>query len=173
MINEYLTVKEISRKVNMTMRNVRKIVSKLKNEKSESLIHKDKNNNWLIHHLLLPNFKRKRNKKESYYAITIDPSGDYTEKEIDEVFNYVVDKIDQTDLEFHYSIEKKIKDGKNHIHCFTNSIERKKLITALHLGFSKMSYFQSVIFDLDGWKNYITKTGTAIKMIKKNNENGK
>ena len=166
MINEYFTVKEISRKVNMTMRNVRKIISKLKDEKNETLLHKDKNNSWLIHHLLLPNFKRQRNKKERYYAISIDPSNDFSEKEIDEVLNYVLEKNDQSDLEFHYSIEKKQKDGKNHIHCFTNSIEKRKLIRALHLGFSKMSYRQNVIFDLEGWKNYITKTGTIIKTIK-------
>lgn len=167
MVNEYLTVKEISRSVNMTMRNVRKIVSKLKEDKNEVLIFKDNNDNWRIHHLLLPNFKRQRTKKERYYALTIDPYGDYSHKEIDEVLGYVLGHIEQDDLEFHYSVETKIKDGKNHIHCYTNCNERKKLITFLHLGFSKMSYYQSSIFDLDGWKNYITKTGTEIKLIKK------
>ena len=167
MTNEYLTVKEISRSVNMTMRNVRRIVSKLKEDKSEALIFKDKNDNWRIHHLLLPNFRRQRTKKENYYALTIDPSGNYSEKEIDEVLSFVLGQIDQTDLDFHYSIETKVKDGKNHIHCYTNSRERKKLIACLHIGFSQMNYFQSAIFDLEGWKNYITKTGTEIKSIKK------
>jgi hypothetical protein len=164
--NEYLTVKEISKSVKMTMRNVRKIVSNLKENKGDALMHKDKNDNWQIHHLLLPEFKRKRNKKEHYYAISIDPSGNYTEKEIEEVLSFVLGQIDQIDLEFHYSVEKKLKDVKNHIHGFTNCTDKKKLITNLHLGFSKMSYFQSSIFDLQGWKNYITKTGTKIKTIK-------
>ena len=173
MMNEYLTVKEISRSENMTMRNVRKIVSKLNKEKGEALIFKDRNDTWRIHHLLLPNFKRQRSKKEQYYAVSIDPSGDYTKKEIDEVLRFVLGQIDQFDLLFYYSIEQKVKDGKNHIHGYTNCGQKKKLISALHMGFSRMSYYQSEIFDLNGWKNYITKTGTEIKLIKKNNDDEK
>ncbi len=165
MINEYMTVKEISLKVNMTMRNVRKIIASLITEKSELMIHKDKNNSWQVHHLLIPHFQRKRNKKERFYALSIDPSCNHTEKEIDEVLKFALDEIDQIDLEFYYSIEQKVKGGKNHFHCYTNCRQKKKLITALKFGFSKMSYMESVIFDLEGWKNYITKTGTKIKMI--------
>ena len=170
-MNEYLKVWQISQHYKQTPRNVRKIAMELSKEKSEELIHKDINGEWQVHKLLLGQFKPQRSRKEKSYALTIDPIVSLSEREIDEIMKFVVSKVDNPNVEIHYTIEdskleENIFKGKKHIHCIINCSQRKKMLEAFRLGFSNVSYRECDIFDLAGWKNYITKDGSQIKTIK-------
>jgi len=169
--NEYLKVWQISMLYKQTPRNVRRIITELVKEKSEELVHKDSNGEWQVHKLLLKKFKPQRERKEKVYALTLDPIVNMTENEIDEIMKFVVSQLNDPNVEINYTIEQsKVMDekfkGKNHIHCVVNCNQRKKLLQSLKLGFSKLSYKQDEIFDLNGWKNYITKVGSQIKTVK-------
>lgn len=170
---EYLNVQEISKKFKVTSRNVRRIISELAKEKSEELLFKDSTNRWQVHRLLLPKFKPQRVRKQKFYALSIDPPNSYTTKEIDEIMEFVFTRMENQNLEINYVVEKKKSNGNYHLHCFINCNQRKKLIENLKLGFSAISYHQTEIFDLEGWKGYITKDGNLIKTIKQEKDESK
>jgi hypothetical protein len=164
--NEYSTVKEISLKYDMSARNVRKIISKLTDNCSETTLYKNKNHEWQVHHLLVPKFKPQRTRKNKYYALSIDPCGKYTEKDINVVMRFVYGEMNDDALELNYVIEQKKSNNQNHLHCFVKCTNKKKLLDLLKLGFSRISYHESVIFDLEGWRGYITKDGSQITTLK-------
>lgn len=165
--NEYLKVKEISIKYNMSARNVRRIISKIAENYSEAMLYKDKNNQWLIHHLLIPKFKPKRVRKSNcYYALSFDPCANYTNSDIDVVMKFVCEQMGSEELEINYVIEQKLSNNRNHLHCYVKCSNKKKLIDCFKLGFSQISYHESKIFDLNGWKQYITKDGGQITTLK-------
>lgn len=167
--NEYKTVKEISTKFDMSTRNVRRIISKLTDNCSEATLYKDKNHEWQIHHLLVPKFKPQRTRKNKYYALSVDPCANYTKSDIDVVMRFVYEQMGDDVLEINYVVEQKKSNNQNHLHCYVKCSNRKKLIECFKLGFSRISYHESVIFDLNGWKQYITKDGSQIITLKKTN----
>jgi hypothetical protein len=59
---EYYLVNEISKIKKMTARNVRAIIDKLDKEKNDFMIRKSNDGVWEVHHLMLYNFDRKREK---------------------------------------------------------------------------------------------------------------
>ena len=163
---EYLSVIEVGKKFKMTTRNVRRIVNNLSKEKNEYLLYKDSLNRWMIHEILLHNFKRQRVKKEKYYALTIDPFLNYTVKDINTIMNFVYSKINDPETEINYTIEMKKANGKNHLHCYIKSNVKDKIIELIKLGFSRVSYKETPIYDLGRWKQYITKDGSPINSLK-------
>lgn len=170
--NEYLTVKEISLKYNISARNVRRIISKLTDECSEATLYKNRNHEWQVHHLLVPKFKPQRIRKNKYYALSVDPCANYTKSDIAVVMRFVYEQMNDDSLELNYVIEQKKSNNQNHLHCFVKCSNKKKLLDFFKLGFSRISYHESMIFDLEGWKEYITKDGNQITTLK-NEENGK
>lgn len=164
---EYLTVREISDNHKMSTRNVRRIITTLEEEKNKYMIYKDANGDWLIHRLLLPKFKPQRIRKEKYYALSIDPCTNYTITDIDKIMDFVVSNTSDSNLEINYVIEQKKSNNQNHLHCYVKCSKKKKLIESIKLGFSKASYKQNDIFDLNGWKDYMSKEGNKITTIKK------
>lgn len=165
--NEYMNVKEISLITEQSTRNVRRIIKKLEGEVAKELLHQDKNNNWKVHHLLLKKFKPQRVRKNKYYALSIDPCHNYSENEIDEILKFVMEQMDDPSFELNYVVEQKKANNQNHIHCYVKCSSKKKLLQCIRLGFSKVSYHQSGIFDITGWKNYITKDNNNVKTLKK------
>ena len=164
--NEYLTTKEISIKYDMTTRNVRKIISKLTESCSEATLYKNKNGEWQVHHLLVPRFKPQRKRRNKYYALSIDPCAKYSESDINVVIKFVYEQMNDDSLELNYVIEQKKSNNQNHLHCFVKCPDKKKLLDLFKLGFSRISYRESIIFDLEGWKGYITKDGSQIITLK-------
>lgn len=164
--NEYLTVKDISEKYMMSTRNVRRIINTLEDNCSEATLYKDKNNHWQIHSLLVPKFRPQRTRQNKYYALTVDPCYKYTNKDIDEIMKFVFDQLGDDKSEFNYVIEQKKANGHSHIHSYVKCTNKKKLLNCFRLGFGQLSYHESVIFDLVGWKQYITKDGSQIKTLK-------
>lgn len=164
--NEYLTVKEISSKYEMTTRNVRRIISSLTDNCSETMLHKNKNGEWRVHHLLAPKFKPQRTRKNKYYALSIDPCTDYSKSDIDVVMKFAYEQMGDDVLEINYVVEQKKSNNRNHLHCYVKCSNKKKLINCFKLGFSQISYRESVIFDLNGWKDYIKKDGSQIITLK-------
>jgi transcriptional antiterminator len=164
--NEYLKVKEIAQITNQSTRNVRRILSKLKDEKNnELLLKKDKDNIWAIHHLLLPKFSPKRIKKNKYYALSFDPCSNYEVNDIEKIMQFVFDKLGLENAEINYVIEQKKENGKNHLHCFVKCENKRKLLQTIRLGFAQINYKQTPIYDLQGWKEYITKQNNTIKKL--------
>ena len=80
---------------------------------------------------------------------------------------FVYEQMDDHTLEINYAIERKKSDGLNHVHSFVKCSNKKKLIKCIRLGFGKISYRETPIFDLTGWKSYITKYGAEIITITK------
>jgi hypothetical protein len=165
--NEYLTVKDISEKYMMSTRNVRRIITTLENKYSEETLYKDKNNHWQVHHLLVGKFKPQRMRKNKYYAVTIDPTYNYTSKDIDVIMIFVLDQLDDDTAEINYVVEQKKANEHNHIHSYVKCSNKRKLINSFRFGFGQLSYHESIIFDLNGWKQYITKDNNIVKTLKK------
>ena len=170
--NEYFTVSEVSKKFDVSARNVRKIIGSLETDTSNLLLHKDKKHRWLIHRLLLPKFKPQRKKKNKYYALTIDPCMNLSQSDIHKTMNFIVEKVEDNTLELNYTIETKKSHGQNHIHCFIKCKEKKALLEFMKLGYGKMNYYESVIYDLNGWREYITKENKNLTTILKKEQNG-
>ncbi|PHS60327.1 MAG: hypothetical protein COB12_13410 [Flavobacterium sp.] len=167
--DEYLSVTEVSKIHGVSPRNIRRISNNIVNSTNTSLLGKDRNGYWLIHRLLLPRYKPQRVRRQKYFALTIDPCYYYSAKDIDEIMKFVVDNSLDKDTEINYTIEKKKANDQNHLHCYCMCKNRKNLIQLIKIGFSKVSYHQAEIYDLEGWKNYIIKDGGKIKTIIKNN----
>ncbi|MBF2710009.1 hypothetical protein [Flavobacterium soyangense] len=164
--NEYKNVKEVSQLTSQSTRNVRRIIKRLEDEVGKELLHQDNNNMWMIHNLLLGRFKPQRIRTDKYYALSVDPCYNYSEKEIDEVMKFVMEQMSDKTTEINYVIEQKKANNQNHIHCYVKCSNKKKLMQCIRLGFSQVSYCQTGIFDLAGWKKYITKDNNNIKTIK-------
>jgi hypothetical protein len=164
--NEYLDVKTISQITKQSARNVRRIIKKIENEVSNELLHQDNNNCWLIHRLLLGRFKPQRIRTDKYYALSIDPCHHYSESEITEILQFVCAQMKDENLEINYVVEQKKSNDQNHIHCYVKCGNKRKLLESIRLGFSTVSYKQTSVFDLEGWKRYITKDGSAIATLK-------
>lgn len=164
--NEYLDVKTISKETNQSARNVRRIIKKIEYEVSTELLHQDKNNCWLIHRLLLGRFKPQRIRTNKYYALSIDPCHHYSESEINEILKFVFEQMKDDKLEINYVVEQKKANGQNHIHSYIKCDNKRKLLESIRLGFSTVSYKQTPVFDLEGWKRYITTDGSSITTLK-------
>lgn len=168
---EYLKVFDIVCIHLQSARNVRRIINELVKKKSSNLLYKDTNGEWNIHRLLLPYFKPKRRKPMRYFALTIDPVQSYSKDEINEIMLYVCDTFHK-DVEVNYVIEAKKATGKNHLHCFVQCNQKKKFIESMKLAFSSISYYESKIFDLEGFKAYLRKDGQEIMNITKTKLHG-
>ena len=119
-----------------------------------------------MHRMLLNRFKPQRVRKQSYYALTIAPCANYSESDIDVIMQFIADNVGSDNIEINYSVEQKKANNQKHVHCYITSGKKKKIIELATLGFSSVSYKEAEIYDLEGWKNYITKDGSQIKTIK-------
>jgi hypothetical protein len=169
MINkEYLTVNDVSKYYKTTTRNVRRIISVIKDEANINMLMKNNDNTWLIHHLLLPKFRPQRKRESKYYALTIRPSSDYSKKVLDEMMMFIFSQFADSELEINYTIECSEKNSfYNHIHCYVKTKGKRDLIRQFRELFYKLDYKQSSIYDLENWKKYITKEGSPIIQLKK------
>jgi hypothetical protein len=165
---EYYTVNEVSKHYQTTSRNVRRIIYALKEDSNENLLRKDNNDIWEIHQLLLPKFKPQRIRKCKYYALTIYPTDNYSPKVITKMMRFICNNSSDTKLEMNYSIEaSKNKDFHHHMHCYIKSNKKRELMKLIRESFYKIDYKVAEIYDLEGWKNYITKEGTQIITLNK------
>ncbi|OMP30647.1 hypothetical protein [Mangrovimonas sp. DI 80] len=165
---EYLNVAQLSKESGMTTRHVRTIIKELSQSKSNDLIRKDKHNKWEVHHLLKSKFKRKRKSKQKYFALSFQTYSGYTPSEIKTILKSVFDRIDDVNLELHYTIEMKKSNNKPHVHSYVATTKKRELFQTLKLLFANLSYHESKIFDLTRWKGYMTKDGHSITTLKRN-----
>ncbi len=164
---EYLTVNDISKQTDMSSRNVRRIINAIEKNHSKELIHKDNNQQWQIHHILMSKFKPQRKRLKKYYALTIDPTTAYSNEDIHKLMKYIVDNMETGSVELNYVIEKKKgSDQRNHIHAFVRCSNKKRLIELIRMAFSTVSYHTADVFDLYGWESYITKENNNITTLK-------
>jgi hypothetical protein len=167
-VNDYKTVVDVSTITEQSTRNVRRIIDRIKDEVDSNLLFKDEEKNiWNIHKDLLYKFKPQRIRANKFYALNIDPCESYSAKDLHEIIKNVIDKMGDTKTEINYTIErKKKKPFLNHLHCFVKCNNKRKLIQNFRIAFSKVSYQQGAIFDLESWKGYITKENNEIKTLK-------
>lgn len=166
-VNDYITVIEVSRITQQSTRNVRRIINRIKDEVDSNLLFKDvEQSTWNIHKDLLHKFKPQRIRANKFYALTIDQCVSYSEKDLHEIMKYVIELMGDTQTEIHYVVEQKKANNQNHIHCFVKCSNKRKLIQNFRMAFSTVSYHQSAIFDLESWKGYITKENHEIKTLK-------
>jgi hypothetical protein len=123
-----------------------------------------------VHNLLLSNFTPQRIRTDNYYALSIDPCN-YSESEIDVVMRFVLEQWVVVSWDKLCCWTKESKQSKSSTLLCMWSVLTKKFIHYIKLGFSKVSYHQSAIFDLRNWIDYITKDGNLIKTLKINKMN--
>jgi hypothetical protein len=158
MQKEYYSTSEISNLLNLSVRHVRRLVTKKEKEiKNKYLIHKDKNGDWRIHELLTSHFTPKNILKSKYYAFSFDPISSYSEDELHEIMKYIMNSSHEFVSEINYVIHQKNKNQLNHVHMYLKSSNRNKFISTVREALGEISYKQNAIFDLDGWKGYMNK----------------
>lgn len=163
----YLTVPEISQRQDMSTRQVRNILRGLNEFGNESMIYKDHNGSWQVLNSLERYFKRKRAKgKRTYYALSFDIPKGVAVDDIHEMMLYAFELVDDPDAEIHYVVEMKKKNIEPHIHSYYKCASRKRMKEAVNTAFSGTNYHQAKVFDLEGWKGYMTKDGLTITTIK-------
>ena len=166
---EYLTVNDISKHYKTTSRNVRRIASKLQEDKNEYLIYKY-DGQWKVHHLLLAKFKPQRLRTSKYYALTIRPNIKYSREVLKEMMKMVYKECNDDTLEINYTIEEsKRLDNHHHIHCYIKTKRKRELTKHIKDMFFKIDYKQNNIYDLESWIGYITKGGSPIITLKNYN----
>jgi hypothetical protein len=167
-VNDYKTVVDVSNITYQSTRNVRRIIDRIKDEVDSNLLFKDEEfGTWKIHKDLMYKFKPQRIRANKFYALNIDPCDSYSAKDLHKIMKEVIDMMGDTSTEINYTIEKKKKEPfLNHLHCFVKCNNKRKLIQNFRIAFSKVSYHQSAIFDLESWKGYITKENNEIKTLK-------
>lgn len=167
-VNEFISVSEMSAMQGMTSRNVRKIISRIKPDKTDDQMYKDTIGNWWIHESQKDNFIRKHAKPEPvYYAITLDVPVLMNEGGIRTAMAFALDQLNDPDAEINYVIERKLANNLPHIHGYYKCNSTAKMKKALRTAFSSPNYYHTKVFDLDGWVSYITKDGSPIIELKK------
>ncbi len=168
MNKEYYYTNEIASLKKMTTRNVRIIINRLKEEKGSWLIHKDRNNCWKVHHLLLPSFNKVRQKTSRYLSINFDLPKTYKRNEITDAMESILNE-DLETLTLYHTVERKKANGIYHIHGFFDKrIGKRKVLKAIRDSFGSVAHKTDEIYDLERWKKYITKDGNPIIKLKRN-----
>ena len=158
MQKEYYSTSEISNLLDLSVRHVRRLITKKEKEiKNKHLIHKDKNGDWRVHELLISHFKPKNILKSKYYAFSFDPISSYSEDELHEIMKFIMNSSHEFVSEINYVIHQKNKNQLNHVHMYLKSSNRNKFISTVREALGEISYKQNAIFDLDGWKGYMNK----------------
>jgi DNA-binding transcriptional regulator YhcF (GntR family) len=161
-LKEYLTKRELALELKISTKTVQRRLDEINKQGSTKLIQKDSAGRWLIHRLAVPKFKKAKEKE--YKAITIDTECDYSYKDLSEVIYYIFDKI-RGKLDLNYTIETKRKDAKPHIHCYLTKEQTKPFIDQLKL-LVDCDYKITDVFDLEGWRAYISKETPIITLTK-------
>jgi hydroxymethylpyrimidine pyrophosphatase-like HAD family hydrolase len=162
---EYLTVNEIIKKTQLSSRHVRRIINQLSSSYNSLYLYKDDNEIWKIHNTLEWRFRPIRNRKTKYYALTIDPCSKYSEMDLHKIMSFVFEQMGTDSLEINYTIESKKATGVNHLHCYVKCNNKKRLLDVIRIAFSELSYHEAIVYDLEGWKAYMTKENKKITTL--------
>ncbi len=165
--DNYLTVTDLSRIHGLGERQIRKMIDKIKPTTTPQLIWKDANNRYMVHPILTSRFKRVRKPVQKYYALTVSPSYEYTEKDLHQIMDYVIRKMEGA-VEVNYTVETNKTDNRNHLHCYINCNQRRNLMRLIKEGLDKINFCSKHIHDLEKWRQYMTKSGGKITTLKKN-----
>lgn len=155
---EYFTTKEIAIETNQTTRNVRYILNKL--DVPPTMLFKDSNGTYQVHHLLLPRFASVVTGKEKCYALSFDILNTKSNVDIIKIMNHIINEL--KDIEIKYSIE--IKDnGMKHIHSMILGVSKTKMKEKIRKYFhEKTRVYVMGIYDKQGWLKYISKESPII-----------
>lgn len=160
---EYYNTNEVAKLFNISTKTVLRRLKEFNDESESKLITKDNTGNWLIHKLALPRFKP-TTKEIQYTALTIDTEIDYNYKDLHKVVTDIFEII-KGKVELNYSVELKVKDFKPHIHFYFPSDQFRKIFKELKT-LLDFSYRTTPVFDLQGWKDYISKETKIITLSK-------
>jgi hypothetical protein len=164
--NEYLRVDDIAKQQKITMKTVRNKIQKLIGLVPNGKIIKDNNDNWRIHYSIKEMFKPERVHKLKYTAFTIDPVYNYSYEDLLKIVSWINGNINENDFELNFSIEPKKANNRLHLHFYFKKSVSGKFLKSAKLAFHDMNYHSTEIYDLDGWKNYISKENKIITLKK-------
>jgi hypothetical protein len=160
---EYLTTKEIAISTNQTTRNVRYIINKL--DVPKSMLYKDNNDTYMIHHLLLPYFAPKVTGTLKEYAVSFDILNTSSDDDIKKIMEYMGELLPK--LKMQYSIEAKQNEMK-HIHSIVSGVSKTELKEKIRLCFHENTRVYTMgIYDKQGWQKYISKESPIITLKQK------
>ena len=91
-------------------------------------------------------------------------------EKIHSVIQYAIGLLEDPTAEIHYVVEMKKRKIEPHVHTYYRCKSRKAMKQVINLAFGGTSYYHSKVFDLEGWKRYITKDGLTITTIKNTEE---
>ncbi len=163
--NDYLKVAEVAKEKKITKRTVRNKIQKLIGLVGDGKILKDKNNEYRIHKSILNKFEPLRVHQTKYTAITLDPIYKYTTEDLKKIMIWILELM-KVEVEINYTIEQKKANGQNHLHIYTAKEMSHKFLKCAKVAFPKMSFHLADVYDLDGWKSYMSKE-TIIMNLKK------
>lgn len=161
-MKEYYNTQEVALELNVSTKTIQRKLKEINKQGSTRLIEKNSAGAWQIHRLALPKFKAAKEKE--YKAITIDTECDYSYKDLNEVVEHIFVKISGK-LTLKYSIETKRKDSKPHIHCYLPKQDVKRFMEQVKM-LVDCDYKIKNAFDLEGWRDYISKETPIITLNK-------
>jgi hypothetical protein len=166
-MKEYYSTKEVAIMTNQTTRNVRYKLNKLVDELPPTMIYKDVNNTYNIHHLLLPQLRPINTGKSKKYAMTFDVLDNATDEEITSKIEYITK--DFTKLKMKYGIQSKAS-GMKHVHAICEGVSKSEFTKQIRQYFHEYTRVYCVgVYDVQGWVNYIGRDNTQIITIDKAN----
>ncbi|VXB18603.1 conserved hypothetical protein [Flavobacterium sp. 9AF] len=171
--NDYLRVAEVAKEKNITTRTVRNKIKKLIGVVGDNKIIRESNEEYRIHKSIINMFEPERVHQIKYSAITIDPIFKYTVEDLKKIMDWIMELINEDEVEINYSIEQKKANGNNHLHIYTEKSVSTKFLKCAKFAIPKMSYHIAEVYDLEGWKSYMQKETDIIKLLKKNEKNEK
>lgn len=164
-MKEYYSTKEVAISTKQTTRNIRYRLDKLKEEVPPTMLFKDANNSYQIHHLLLPQLAPKYTGTIKQYAMTFDILDNSTDEEIKNKIEYITNSFNAVKMQ--YGIQLK-ESGMKHIHAIVEGISKSKFREQIRLYFHDHTRVYVVgVYDKQGWLRYIGRDNTEIITINK------
>lgn len=170
--NDYLKVAEIAKEKNVTTKTVRNKIKKLIGLVGDNKIIKGTNDEYRIHRSILNKFEPLRVHQTKYTAVTINPVFNYSVEDLIKIMDWILELINEDELQVNYCIEQKKANGLNHLHIYIEKKICNKFLKSAKFALPKMSYYVSDVYDLNGWISYMSKE-TKIITLKKSIENEK
>jgi hypothetical protein len=161
-LKEYYNTQEVALELNVSTKTIQRKLKEINKQGGSSLIEKNSAGAWQIHRLAFPKFKKAKEKE--YKAITIDTECDYSYKDLSEVIQKIFVRI-SGQFTLKYSIETKRKDAKPHIHCYLPTQDIKRFMEQVKM-LVDCDYKIKKAFDLEGWREYISKETPIMTLTK-------
>jgi hypothetical protein len=158
---EYYTTKEVAISTKQTTRNIRYKLDKL--DVPPTMLYKDANGTYQIHHLLLQYLAPKNTGTTKQYAMTFDILDNSTDLEIIKKIDFITRMLPNINMQ--YGIQLKAS-GMKHVHAIVEGASKTKFRSLIRQYFHDYTRVYVVgVYDKQGWVKYIGRDNTEIITI--------